>query len=525
LRSSDVHRTPLSRYAFYMVATTIVLFAFPLFAAYRLSTPPFQFGLPITVLVGTLTSVGLGRIGAAMWQRHPGSRDVVFDDLLLWGFARRIRNERRRIRNAALLMKGLSRNDRLEALQKIAKSLETGDPYTHGHSDRVARHSYMIARAMKLPREYREKVRLAGALHDVGKLSTPREVLTKPDRLTDEEFAIIKRHPGDGADMLVELGDDELTAMVRHHHERMDGTGYPHQLKGNDIPLGARIISVADTFDAITSKRAYRPARKHKDAIDILQKEAGSQLDGDVVKAFIAYYTGRRGIRLWLSVTSTAPRVVDAAIEAARTAIANAAVVGGAAAVVVSGAGGIHSAPQHKAPAVSQVQTGSTTGSIGGDDSDGGGGGTEVSKANNGKPVVIGSGSVDNGKGGNDRERGELEETDESASGAGNGGSGGDSSSGETPSAGSDEQPTAGEAPPASDDSSGGDAPADGSSSQEPPASEPPADSSPPADSGDPIAVPEPEPPASGGGGGSGDGGGGLIEDIIDVVDDTLPLN
>ncbi len=108
-------------------------------------------------------------------------------------------------------------------------------------------------------------------MHDVGKVETPTAVLHKAGRLSDEEFDIVKRHPVDGADMVATLDDDELTAIVRHHHERLDGTGYPDGLAGDEIPLGARILAVADTFDAITSTRPYRQANPHKKALDILE--------------------------------------------------------------------------------------------------------------------------------------------------------------------------------------------------------------------------------------------------------------
>lgn len=337
MRTDSVQGTDLKRYVPHVIVATAALFVVPLAAAYRLSEPPFHLGLVPTAVIATLASLGLAHLGAALWSRHPGSRDVVFEDLLLWGFCLRLLNQRRVIKNSKALARGLSRGEELNALQKLAKFLESGDPYTHRHSDRVARHAYMTARAMKLPRRTREKVRLAAALHDVGKLRTPREVLTKPGRLTAEEYEIIKKHPGDGADMVAALHDDELTVMVRHHHERMDGTGYPDRLHGDSIPIGARIIAVVDTFDAITSRRPYRAARKHKDAIDILIKESGTQLDEAAVKAFLAYYAGRRGIRLWLSLSTSLPRVIETVTATLRRAATNAAVVGGTTAAVVGG--------------------------------------------------------------------------------------------------------------------------------------------------------------------------------------------
>ena len=186
----------------------------------------------------------------------------------------------------------------LEALIGLSELLEARDARTYGHSQRVTRHAERIATTMGLPAAEVAKVRTAAALHDVGKLHTPRSILNKPGRLTDSEFALIKRHPVDGAVMAGGIGDPEITAMIRHHHERLDGRGYPDGLAGEDIPLGARIIAVADTFDAITSNRTYRRASHHKRALDVLASEAGKQLDGDAVAAFRGYYRGQRTVAL-----------------------------------------------------------------------------------------------------------------------------------------------------------------------------------------------------------------------------------
>jgi hypothetical protein len=163
---------------------------------------------------------------------------------------------------------------------------------------------------MGLTREQVTKVRTAAAIHDVAKLKTPREILNKPGMLTDEEFAAVRRHPADGAELAADMGDPELTAMVRYHHERLDGRGYPEGLRANEIPLGARIIAVADTFDAITSTRPYRAGAKHKTALDILRKEAGSQLDPAAVGAFLGYYSGRRSVAWWSVLVAEPPRVI-----------------------------------------------------------------------------------------------------------------------------------------------------------------------------------------------------------------------
>jgi putative nucleotidyltransferase with HDIG domain len=269
-------------------------------------------------MVGSLV---LTHAGAALWQLHPGSEDVVFGDLMLWAYLKRLRTKQTITRKVQRLGLAASNptvertpDQQLRLLKRLAVSLEAGDPYTHGHSQRVARHASMVAKTMHLPRRQREKIKLAGLLHDIGKLYVPAEVLNKPGRLTDEEFEIIKRHPTLGAEVVERLGDPELTAMVRHHHERFDGTGYPDRRQATDIPLGARILSVADTFDALTSRRPYRSAQKHRIAVDILKKEAGTQLDADVVKAFLTYYSGRRTVGRWSLLSGGGTQLAQAAI-------------------------------------------------------------------------------------------------------------------------------------------------------------------------------------------------------------------
>ena len=178
--------------------------------------------------------------------------------------------------------------------------------YTLRHSRRVARHAERIARELGLSREDVARVRTAASVHDIGKVHTPRQILTKSGVLSAEELAVMQRHPVDGARMVAQMGDPEITSMVRHHHERLDGSGYPDGLRGDEIPLGSRIISVADTFDAITSARVYEGARKHRRALDVLSEEAGSRLDPDAVAAFLRYYSSKRTIA-WSAVGLTGP--------------------------------------------------------------------------------------------------------------------------------------------------------------------------------------------------------------------------
>ncbi len=300
-----------------------------------------SWALSLAVTVGL--SMLIAAAGSAWWVRRPGGRDIVFADLMLWGWLRRFRTERR-LANATWLLGDCHEVDplsRVMALEQLSSTLEARDPYTHGHSRRVTRHAYMIARGMGLPPAEIARIRTAAALHDVGKLDTPREVLNKPGRLSDEEFALIQRHPVDGAAMVAELGDDEVTAIVRHHHERLDGGGYPDGLEGSEIPLGARIIAVADTFDALTSTRPYRPGCRHKKALDIMREEAGTQLDPRAVGAFLRYYTGRRGLPRWAALAEAPPRLAGWLAGAAQG-VSVAPLGGGAAALgatfLVSGA-------------------------------------------------------------------------------------------------------------------------------------------------------------------------------------------
>jgi putative nucleotidyltransferase with HDIG domain len=261
-------------------------------------------------------SVAIASAEAALWKRQPRSRDFVFADLMLWGWLRRCWTERHLAQARTIYDSARKAGPTVSIalLERLSKLLEARDAYTHGHSQRVARHAERIARSMHIPPVEIAKIRTAAAVHDVGKLYTPREILNNPERLSDAEFAVIKRHPGDGADMLAAVGDPEIAAMVRHHHERMDGHGYPDGLVGSDIPLGARIIAVADTFDAVTSSRSYRSAGTHKKALDILSHEAGSQLDGAAVAAFVGRYSARRSVA-WFAFATAVPQRIFAALQ------------------------------------------------------------------------------------------------------------------------------------------------------------------------------------------------------------------
>jgi hypothetical protein len=170
----------------------------------------------------------------------------------------------------------------------LCQAVETKDFYTRGHSDRVSRGSVMIAREIGMRAERVDAIRYAGMLHDVGKLGVPTKVLQKTGKLTEEEYAAIQLHPMRGLNIVREIGFlDEALAGIMHHHERIDGRGYPMGLAGDEIPEFARVLAVADAFDAMTSTRSYRGARPVEEAIWELRKWSGTQFDPAFVDAFV----------------------------------------------------------------------------------------------------------------------------------------------------------------------------------------------------------------------------------------------
>jgi putative nucleotidyltransferase with HDIG domain len=171
-----------------------------------------------------------------------------------------------------------------QSLLGLANALEAKDAYTCGHSARVARLAQQMARECGLPRHAAETIEQAALLHDLGKIGVPESILRKPGPLTAEEWEIMRRHPVTGAQIVAPLEFfDEGAIIVRHHHERLDGSGYPDGLKGAAIPLGSRIVAVADTYDALTSGRSYRPGFSSAEAIRVLRAEGGRTLDDRLV--------------------------------------------------------------------------------------------------------------------------------------------------------------------------------------------------------------------------------------------------
>jgi len=176
----------------------------------------------------------------------------------------------------------------LNTLQMLANALEAKDVYTRGHTERVTRLSVEIAKMMKLEKAEVETIRRAAMIHDIGKIGIRESVLNKPGRLTVEEYNHIKSHVDWGAHILKPITSlSKVVSYLFHHHERFNGSGYPSGLSGTDIPLGARIIGVADAYDAKTSDRPYRKALSHDSAVREIINDSGSQYDPGVVRAFL----------------------------------------------------------------------------------------------------------------------------------------------------------------------------------------------------------------------------------------------
>jgi putative nucleotidyltransferase with HDIG domain len=176
----------------------------------------------------------------------------------------------------------------LSTVKSLASAIDAKDEYTRHHSTRVTEFTLKIAGKMGFSEKELGDLELAALLHDVGKIAVPESILNKPGRLSDEEFRLIKEHPVRGEAILspvVEL--KEIARIVRSHHERYDGTGYPDRLKGQEIPLGARIMSIADTYDSITSERPYRKAASHRYAVKEIISCSGTQFDPEVVQNFL----------------------------------------------------------------------------------------------------------------------------------------------------------------------------------------------------------------------------------------------
>jgi len=233
-------------------------------------------------------------VGVATSPAHAGDRDELIrlaDSALYWAKEygkNRVRAYRPDVIELAELKRlasGPDRAARFRAAASLARAVDARDVYTGSHSQRVAELAARTARRLGLPDEEVELTRLAASLHDLGKLAIPEEILRKPGPLTEPERMVLERHPQIGFRMLESLGVDPVAEWVLHHHERWDGSGYPDGLPGDQIPLGARIIFVADAYDAMTSERVYRRRVLADEAVAELQRCAGTQFDPEIVDA------------------------------------------------------------------------------------------------------------------------------------------------------------------------------------------------------------------------------------------------
>ena len=238
-----------------------------------------DFGAILVVPIATADEL----LGSLCLFKEPGREFRSDESMLVTSLARK----------AAAVMHNAKLYSQLNALfvntlKTLVFVIEGKDAYTRGHSERVTQFSMMLGSKMNLEPSLRETLNWSALLHDIGKIKVPEAILQKSGKLSDAEWEVIKNHPVYGSQMLepIEQLTDSLPA-VRHHHERYDGGGYPAGLKGEDIPLGARVIAVADTFDALTSDRCYRPRFDSSQALDILREVAGTQLDPGVVRLLL----------------------------------------------------------------------------------------------------------------------------------------------------------------------------------------------------------------------------------------------
>jgi response regulator RpfG family c-di-GMP phosphodiesterase len=237
-------------------------------------------------LTEVILMTGYGTIDSAVSAIKSGAYDYIIkpfkmDALLLT--LEKATTHRNLVRENRLLQE-----NSLNVLRAMVNVIEQRDAYTAGHSKRVTEIAVATAEELSLPEEEREVISLAGPIHDLGKIGIEDNILRKPGRLSKEEYDIIKSHPEKGKLIIEPLHFlRETIPIILHHHERHDGSGYPSGIAGEEIPLGARILSVADTFDAMTSSRAYRTARSSREAFDELTRCRGTQFDPEIVDLFL----------------------------------------------------------------------------------------------------------------------------------------------------------------------------------------------------------------------------------------------
>jgi len=194
--------------------------------------------------------------------------------------------------NNALKRKVEAQEDRLrilfyEAIQTMINAIEAKDDYTKGHSIRVTRYAMWLVKELELDFEKAKDIHLAAQLHDIGKLNVPDTILNKPGPLTEAEFAVIRQHPEKGCMVLAPILSEDNLKIIMHHHERWTGKGYPMSLREDEIPLGSRVIALADSLDAMTSQRSYRDPVGITEALEEIRRGAGEYFDPELIEPFI----------------------------------------------------------------------------------------------------------------------------------------------------------------------------------------------------------------------------------------------
>lgn len=226
--------------------------------------------IPNTTAVGTLGII----IALAYISYGPFAVIIFFGPLLLARYSFKLYMDMRHVY--------------METIQALTNAMEAKDAYTRGHAERVGNYAVKLAKALNLSDKKIENIKNAAILHDIGKIGIDDQILKKPGKLTDEEYKKIKEHPSIGAEILKGVNFlKEVSDIVKHHHERYDGKGYPDGLKGDETPVEAAILSIADVYDAMTSDRPYRKALTKEEALNEIEKNAGIQFNPELAKMFV----------------------------------------------------------------------------------------------------------------------------------------------------------------------------------------------------------------------------------------------
>ncbi|HYF92977.1 MAG TPA: HD-GYP domain-containing protein [Symbiobacteriaceae bacterium] len=293
VRFIPIHLSPLKWIATLVVVVLVALAARHYWVAYRYARFPLQMALLISTgwMAASQVIIVTGDLWRASWW--------IYHFLLLGSMIATLYGLWRQYAMGAtvgMAVKGLMSLDpveRIEAgmapsIRALVVATETRDPYTAGHSYRVTIEALRLGAAMRVPPEQLRALAQGGILHDIGKIEVPDRILNKPGPLTAEERTVVERHPVTGYEVCKRLGfmNEEL-GVIRHHHEKWDGTGYPDGLCGQQIPLLARILAIADVYDAVTSYRSYRRPWPHEEAVALILRESGRHFDPDCVAAWV----------------------------------------------------------------------------------------------------------------------------------------------------------------------------------------------------------------------------------------------